>query len=226
MPLDVLQLQACEAERSIAVLRAHNEQMQSMGKADAQRKSGENALLLGEVNTLRMQKKSLQDRITNLSRKLQQVSQTMGRSLPPLAVSDETPLPPSEDQCSPALPLRSSSSAQLLLPRMPGGSTPGSRQCSSSAGVAGSRLMPRTKSLPSCRAQPGKQQTCAPEMQKTQLLLANAEARSHELRTQKIQTAQMRNQIDHLLKEQKATFTVRDSPVAGRHRHPIFDQVS
>jgi hypothetical protein len=205
LPLDELQLQARKAERSIRVLRAQNEQMQSMRKADAQRKSSESALLLSEVNNLRMQNKSLQDRIKNLSRKLQQVPQIAGTSLPPLAISDEAWQPSSDDQSSPGLPLRSSSAAQLSLPRMPSGSMPGSRQHRSLASVAGSQLMPRTKSLPSFRARPCKQQTCTPEQQKTQAVQANAEAHSNELRTQKIRTAQLRNQIDHLLKEQKAT---------------------
>eukprot|EP00928_Gymnodinium_smaydae_P016296 TRINITY_DN16089_c1_g3_i1.p1 TRINITY_DN16089_c1_g3~~TRINITY_DN16089_c1_g3_i1.p1 ORF type:complete len:1339 (+),score=371.05 TRINITY_DN16089_c1_g3_i1:174-4190(+) len=86
LPLEESQRQMRVLERRVTSLAMKNRQTKETCKVDERRKANEGALLLGELNTLRIQKQSLQMTIKGFKKRLAEVEQKLSEELPSLTL--------------------------------------------------------------------------------------------------------------------------------------------
>jgi len=205
LPVEEIQRQMRLMERKTTSLAAKGSQMEAMCKADIQRKAQENAQLVGELNELRVQKKSLQGMIKSKEKELKQLEHNIGEQLQlkgmkgsRLALEDTiTSLPP-PSTTSPTPPPQGKT-----LPRTPsGGSLPGPRQRAQSPledSAAAARTMPKKLGSMDATAPP----STSEERKRLESLLLTADFNSQEIQMQREENKLLREQIEQLLAERQ-----------------------
>lgn len=225
LPLEDMQQKMRFAERRVTSLAAGSRQMKATCKADMQRRAAESALLVGELNQLRVDKMQLQQSAKSLRVKLDRLErervgdQLHQKMLSVGDVGDEQKLLDYNDTRRPSLPPDADSSDAVApaveMPRIPsGGSLPGPRQQVRSAGsdhgvgatrkpAAKARLAGLSSSSAAQKQKANMGNMSAEDELRLESLQSAAATTRKKLEMHKTENTQLRETMETLLKERK-----------------------